>query len=232
MLWHQQFWWISLHMHLPGPQIQGHFPWLSYDGCSNRFCNQADRRVDKKREGQSIFPSLQVTRLFIPLPSWNGEETFQKRVMLDWNRQKVLLIFKWKWLFIKSDFPWINIILKVLKWHSLTHFALRHLFSCSLRTDKSFRRRIHGKMPLVVYSAMYHFTLPLELWGHMRLCQQAEGTSCLAYWLSLPHLCCLFQITCGCNENNDLSNWWLFRFCSEPLGTRVTSNVIVPLVCQ
>lgn len=50
----------------------------------------------------------------------------------------------------------------------------------------------------------------------MRLCQQPEVTSCLIYWLSLPHLYCLFQITCGCNENNHLSNWWVLRFCSEP----------------
>lgn len=51
ILWHQPFWWVSLQMDLLGPQIRSHFLWLSCDGSANRCFNQAERRVDKKREG-------------------------------------------------------------------------------------------------------------------------------------------------------------------------------------
>lgn len=100
--------------------------------------------------------------------------------------------------------------------------ALRYLFSSVSKQTNLSGKDFMGKCHLL--STLQYTTLPCLLnWGHVRLCQQV---SCLVYWLSLPHLCCLFQITCGCNENNDLSNWWLLSFCSEPLGTRASNAIM------
>lgn len=104
-------------MHLPGPQLQGHLLWLSSDVSDCGCCNQADRRGDEKREGQYItFQPLQLTTPFILPPSRNGEEkisNFWKTAIMGWNRNKILLIFKWNWVFMESDSLWINTILSV-----------------------------------------------------------------------------------------------------------------------
>lgn len=232
MLWHQLFWWISLHMHLPRPQIQGHFLCLSCDGSGNRCCNQADKRVDKKKETQSIFPSLQPTRLSIFLPSWNGEANFQKRAILGWNRHKVLLIFKWKWLFMDSDFLWINIIFKALKWHSLTALALNIYFLAISKQTNLSEKDCMGKCHLL--STLQCTTLPClsnyENTGHYASRQKWLAAwfidflclICAAYFKSpLGVMKIMISVTGGCSDS-----------AQEPLGTKAASNVIVSIVCQ
>lgn len=80
---------------------------------------QSDREM-RKDVGTILHPVHKQCTL---PTSWNRKKkkswTSEKTVISDWNRNKISLIFKQKWVFMESLSIWINVILRVLEMKQL-----------------------------------------------------------------------------------------------------------------
>lgn len=95
-------------------------PWLRRDASDHGSWDLTVRQGDEKRCGHNIASSSQT--VYTPdilkqkeKKSWTSEKT----VISDWNRNKISLIFKQKWVFMESLSIWINVILRVLEMKQL-----------------------------------------------------------------------------------------------------------------
>lgn len=175
-------------------------PWLRRDASDHGSWDLTVRQGDEKRCGHNIASSSQT--VYTPdilkqkeKKSWTSEKT----VISDWNRNKISLIFKQKWVFMESLSIWINVILRVLEMKQLD-IANNGRFwgGCAIPPNslQSVEKALSEKRPLVVdyFSVQGSFLHP-KWQEDMRRYSQAEAHGCLAYWLPSPCLCCLLQIT-------------------------------------
>lgn len=222
-------------MRLPWPQLC-----LCCSASHHRCCDKADRRGDEKTGAKYYFPVFFTDKTIYSSITlkWRGKDPQNSSIGM---KQKILLIFKWNWEFMtESDSLWINILLEVLKRHSLTlqttrtleEVALNHLFSCRLRLnflENTLLRKCYLLLSTLQCRA-FSASQKMKTWDYV--CSQKRLATSFLDFLFLIYTTYFKALLGGIKMLENVSNCWVLRFCSEPFGTSAASSVICSTVCE
>lgn len=213
-------------------------PVAQCDASGQTRCNWAARRVDKKRKDQNISSlPLQLIKLFNLLWSWNEEE-LTKNSNIGLKRKQNLTGLK-----VNPNICGVRLRLEKYDFKSVWHFK-QHVFLISCFKPSIFlqcqnrpsflKQTLSGKCHLLLR------TLQCRAFPCLPNDEDTWDYACRQNWLaawfidSLYHICAAYfkPLVGWIKMLENLSNLWVLKFHSEPLGTKALSNVITPVVCK